>query len=184
MAIRGPKRRLVLEAEYWRLLGTGVGTVEACRIVGTGRKTGYRCRAEQGGGPLIHRLHLSRLVSTLILAHRRRRHTVTHSAITPDPTAGVSGRTHRSPQRRPPDFFMAVDTDGDGRAVFEVVANPVWLSKAHEVQDRQEAVGSDGNGAGSWSGRSSIFAIRVLSLRTPVCGARQLSRYMPSWRWG
>ena len=41
MARRGRKRRLELESEYWRLLLSGVGTFEACRIVGGGRKTGY-----------------------------------------------------------------------------------------------------------------------------------------------
>lgn len=49
MGIRGRKRRLELESEYWRLLASGVGTVEACRLVGIGRKTGYRWRAENGG---------------------------------------------------------------------------------------------------------------------------------------
>ena len=49
MGIRGRKRRLVLEDEYWALILTGVGTVEACRMVGIGRKTGYRWRAELGG---------------------------------------------------------------------------------------------------------------------------------------
>ena len=51
MGIRGRKRRLDLEAEYWRLLQSGVGTVEACKLVGIGRKTGYRWRAENGGLP-------------------------------------------------------------------------------------------------------------------------------------
>ncbi|MFI7495075.1 IS30 family transposase [Kocuria sp. M4R2S49] len=52
MGIRGRKRRLVLEDEYWALILSGVGTVEACRMVGIGRKTGYRWRAELGGlGP-------------------------------------------------------------------------------------------------------------------------------------
>ena len=49
MGIRGRKRRLVLEDEYWALILAGVGTVEACRLVGIGRKTGYRWRAELGG---------------------------------------------------------------------------------------------------------------------------------------
>ncbi|MFD5513697.1 IS30 family transposase [Streptomyces sp. NPDC127051] len=49
MARRGRKRRLELEAEYWRLLAAGVGSVEACRRLGIGRKTGYRWRAENGG---------------------------------------------------------------------------------------------------------------------------------------
>jgi IS30 family transposase len=48
---RGPKRRLDVEAEYWRLVLSGVGTVEACRRLGIGRKTGYRWRAEHGGRP-------------------------------------------------------------------------------------------------------------------------------------
>jgi IS30 family transposase len=37
------------EALYWQLLASGAGTVQACRQVGIGRKTGYRWRAEQGG---------------------------------------------------------------------------------------------------------------------------------------
>ena len=51
MARRGRKRRLDLESEYWLLLAAGVGAVQACRIVGIGRKTGYRWRAENGGVP-------------------------------------------------------------------------------------------------------------------------------------
>ena len=51
MARRGRKRRLEMESEYWRLVLSGVGTVEACRLVGIGRKTGYRWRAENGGLP-------------------------------------------------------------------------------------------------------------------------------------
>ena len=47
----GLKRRLELESEYWLLLAAGVGTVEACRVLGIGRKTGYRWRAENGGLP-------------------------------------------------------------------------------------------------------------------------------------
>ena len=49
MARRGRKRQLELETEYWRLLASGVGTVEACKALGIGRKTGYRWRAERGG---------------------------------------------------------------------------------------------------------------------------------------
>ena len=51
MARRGRKRRLVLEDEYWKLILDGVSTVEACRQIGIGRKTGYRWRAEAGGLP-------------------------------------------------------------------------------------------------------------------------------------
>ena len=45
------KRRLDLESEYWRLLQSGIGTVTACHVLGIGRKTGYRWRAENGGLP-------------------------------------------------------------------------------------------------------------------------------------
>jgi IS30 family transposase len=48
---RGRKRQLPVENEYWGLILDGVGTVEACRQVGIGRKTGYRWRAERGGLP-------------------------------------------------------------------------------------------------------------------------------------
>jgi transposase, IS30 family len=51
MARRGRKRRLDAESLYWQLIASGVGTVEACREVGIGRKTGYRWRAENGGLP-------------------------------------------------------------------------------------------------------------------------------------
>jgi IS30 family transposase len=51
MASRGRKRRIPLETEYWELFSAGVGTVEACRQVGIGRKTGFRWRQENGGTP-------------------------------------------------------------------------------------------------------------------------------------
>ena len=51
MTRRGRKRQLDIESEYWQLLDSGVGTVEACRLVGITRKTGYRWRAESGGIP-------------------------------------------------------------------------------------------------------------------------------------
>jgi hypothetical protein len=34
MGRRGRERRLALEDEYWRLMSSGLGTVEACRRVG------------------------------------------------------------------------------------------------------------------------------------------------------
>jgi IS30 family transposase len=49
MARRGPKRRLDLETVYWELVRSGVGTVQACRDAGIGRKTGFRWRQENGG---------------------------------------------------------------------------------------------------------------------------------------
>ena len=36
MARRGRKRQLELETEYWRLLASGVGTVEVAVSTGTG----------------------------------------------------------------------------------------------------------------------------------------------------
>jgi hypothetical protein len=39
MARRGRKRRLDAESRYWQMILSGVGTVEACREVGIGRKT-------------------------------------------------------------------------------------------------------------------------------------------------
>ncbi|GLW75489.1 IS30 family transposase [Kitasatospora phosalacinea] len=68
MGIRGRKRRLEIEAEYWRLLQSGVGTVEACKLVGVGRKTGYRWRAENGGLPperVAEPVHSGRYLSLL-----------------------------------------------------------------------------------------------------------------------
>jgi transposase, IS30 family len=49
MARRGRKRQLDVEARYWELVLSGVGVVQAARMVGIGRKTGYRWRAERGG---------------------------------------------------------------------------------------------------------------------------------------
>ena len=51
MTRRGRKRRLVWEDEYWKLIIDGMPTVEACRQIGIGRKTGYRWRAEAGSLP-------------------------------------------------------------------------------------------------------------------------------------
>ena len=41
MARRGRKRRLDRETLYWELVRSGVGTVQACRETGIGRKTGF-----------------------------------------------------------------------------------------------------------------------------------------------
>lgn len=49
MGRRGRKRQLEIEDAYWTLILGGVGTVDACKRVGIGRKTGYRWRAERGG---------------------------------------------------------------------------------------------------------------------------------------
>ncbi|WP_103938416.1 helix-turn-helix domain-containing protein [Thermomonospora echinospora] len=69
---RGRKRQLELEDEYWRLILAGVGTVEACRRVGIGRKTGYRWRAERGGILLARVAEASRSSRYLSLLERQR----------------------------------------------------------------------------------------------------------------
>ncbi|WP_432758530.1 helix-turn-helix domain-containing protein [Streptomyces virginiae] len=72
MARVGRKRRFEVEAEYWRLLQSGVGTVEACRQLGVGRKTGYRWRSENGGLPperVSETVHSGRYLS--LLEHKR-----------------------------------------------------------------------------------------------------------------
>lgn len=72
MARRGRKRQLEVEAEYWRLLSTGIGTVEACRSVGITRKTGYRWRAESGGLPPDRLGEVGRASRYLSLLERQR----------------------------------------------------------------------------------------------------------------
>jgi DNA-binding CsgD family transcriptional regulator len=69
---RGRKRQLKLEDEYWRLILAGVGTAEACRQVGIGRKTGYRWRAERGGIPPARVAEESRSSRYLSLLERQR----------------------------------------------------------------------------------------------------------------
>jgi len=72
MARRGRKRKLEIESEYWRLVLSGTGTVEACKRVGIGRKTGYRWRAENGGLPPAALGEESRSQRYLSLLERRR----------------------------------------------------------------------------------------------------------------
>jgi IS30 family transposase len=50
---RGPKRRLGVEDEFWKLVRDGGATGAACVAVGIGRKTGYRWRSENGGSPPV-----------------------------------------------------------------------------------------------------------------------------------
>ena len=71
MARRGRKRRLGIEDQYWHLILAGVGTVEACRLVGVGRKTGYRWRAERGGLPPLRRIERGRSDRYLSLLERQ-----------------------------------------------------------------------------------------------------------------
>ena len=72
LARRGRKRRLGIEDEYWQLILTTVGTVKACKMVGIGRKTGYRWRAERGGLPPLRRVEPERSDRYLSLLERQR----------------------------------------------------------------------------------------------------------------
>ncbi len=72
MTRRGRKRRLVLEDEYWRMILDGVSTVEACRELGIGRKTGYRWRVEAGGLPPARVAEEARSSRYLSLLERQR----------------------------------------------------------------------------------------------------------------
>ena len=72
MGRRGRKRQLDLESEYWKLLQSGVGTVAACKLLGIGRKTGYRWRAENGGLPPARLAESARSGRYLSLLERQR----------------------------------------------------------------------------------------------------------------
>jgi IS30 family transposase len=58
--------------KYWHLILAGVGTVEACKLVGVGRKTGYRWQAERGGLPPLRRVGGERSGRFLSLLERQR----------------------------------------------------------------------------------------------------------------
>ena len=49
MGRRGLKTRFHLDHEYWRLVSAGMSNVRAYRYLGSGRKTGFRWRRENGG---------------------------------------------------------------------------------------------------------------------------------------
>lgn len=92
MARRGRKRRLELEAEYRRLLAAGVGSVEACRRLGIGRKTGYRWRAENGGLQPDYLPETARSGRYLSLLERRRIASLRERGLTIREIAGLLGR--------------------------------------------------------------------------------------------
>jgi hypothetical protein len=56
MARLGCKWRFDTKSEYRQLLLPGIGTLDACRTVGTGRKSGCRWRADNGGLALVESL--------------------------------------------------------------------------------------------------------------------------------
>lgn len=94
LARRGRKRRLGVEDEYWQLILNGVGTVEACQLVGIGRKTGYRWRAERGGLPPLRRVEVERSARCLSLLERQRIATLYHQRLS---IREIARRLGRSP---------------------------------------------------------------------------------------
>ena len=108
MARRGRKRQLDVEARYWELLASGVGTVAACRGVGITGKTGYRWRAEAGGvapARLAEAVRSNRYLSLLerqrIAALREKGAGIREIATVPGAVC-VHGEPGAAPQHRPP----------------------------------------------------------------------------------
>jgi IS30 family transposase len=89
---RGRKRQLDLETEYWKLLQSGVGTVAACKLLGIGRKTGYRWRAENGGLPAARLAESARSSRYLSLLERQRIATLRDRGLGVREIAGRLGR--------------------------------------------------------------------------------------------
>lgn len=93
MARRGRKRRLDVETLYWEMILAGVGTVEACKILGIGRKTGYRWRAEHGGVPPVRLAEAARCGRYLSLLERQRIATLRRDGLGVRAIADALGRS-------------------------------------------------------------------------------------------
>lgn len=114
MARRGPKRRLEVESEYWQLVQSGVGPVEACRQVGVGRKTGYRWRAENGGLPPPRLAEPARSSRYLSLLERRRIATLRREGLGVRAIAELVGRAPSTVSRELRRNTSAYDCGYDG----------------------------------------------------------------------
>ena len=68
----GTEAAAVVEHDYWALVMDRVGTVEACRRVGIGRKPGYQWRAERGALPPLRSPEAERGDRYLSLIERKR----------------------------------------------------------------------------------------------------------------
>lgn len=90
----GRKRRLGIEDGYWRLTMSGVGTVEACRLLQIGRKTGYRWRAERGGLPPLRMAEAVRGCRCLSRFERQRISSLRAQGL---PVREIARRLERSP---------------------------------------------------------------------------------------
>lgn len=102
MKRRGRKRSLGVEDEYRQLILAGVRTVEACKRVGVGRKTGYRWRVERGGLPPQRLAKTSRSARYLTLLERQRIATLQPAALDAgDQSADRQGAVHDQPRVAP-----------------------------------------------------------------------------------
>src|SRR3954464_5553020 len=126
---RGRKRQLDLKSEYWKLLQSGVGTVAACKLLGIGRKTGYRWRAENGGLPPGRLAESARSGRYLSLLERQRIATLRERGLgvrevarrggRGPPTISRELRRHQRPHDRgiyDGDLARAPESDRGGRA--------------------------------------------------------------------
>lgn len=162
MARRGRKRNLEKERLYWDLLASGLGTVEACRQVGIGRRTGLRWRRENGGVRPRRRVEEPAPLATrrryLSLFEPERIQTLASQG------AGVREIARRL-GRRPSTISRKLRRTGDGDACEAGAANQhaVRLARRHRgsklaadvwlhdfVQDKLEQEWSPSRSAATW----------------------------------
>jgi IS30 family transposase len=105
---------LDIESEYWLLLAAGVGTKEACKRLGIGRKTGYRWRAENGGLPPAALGESSRSQRYLSLLERRRIATLRREGLSVRQVAEQLGRSPSTISRELRRNTAAYDRSYDG----------------------------------------------------------------------
>jgi transposase len=115
MGRRGRKRRLDVATAYWQLVLSGVGTVEACRVLGIGRKTGYRWRAENGGVPAERLPKSARSSRYLSLLERQRIATLRRDGLGIRDIAARLGRSPSMVSRELRRNTAAHDRDVDDR---------------------------------------------------------------------
>ena len=144
IARRGRKRRLELKAEYWRLLAAGVGSVEACRQLGIGRKTGYRWRVENGGLKPDYLPETSRSGRYLSLLERRRIASLRERGLTIREIAGRLGRAPSTVSRecaqQPPHDNGRYDADlAHHRSIERPGAQPRQLAADPELKAEVQA---------------------------------------------
>jgi transposase len=95
-------------------LAAGVGTVEACKRLGIGRKTGYRWRAENGGLPPARLPEPARSNRFLSLLDRQRIATLRRRGVGVRAIAAVIGRAPSTVSRELRRNTLAHDRGYDG----------------------------------------------------------------------